>query len=248
MAQTIAKLEGWLDLYSNQALAPMLKARKIFNKQTRKPVMIKDLARALQDEANTRAAYEELDAEQKLLLHLLQKQGGRGTIKTLRVEASALGILGFDGHLHELLRYALVLYVTPARVRHELWEASTPGYNSWSQNPEYVIEGTDAAMKLAADAVELPPPAHALQAYQGEPFAIEEGAPAALLHALFNVVKWASEREITLTKTSGTLRKADQKVLDGLLKDQLELKGFRTGAGAERRIVAAEARENRADF
>ena len=225
MAKTLAQLEQQLDTYSTQALPPMISARKLTLKTTRKPEKIEVLARAIMDEANTRAAFEKLKPEQKVLLRLLRELGGRGTIGALKVAAGAVGIARFDEHLGALMTSALVLYTEPTRVRHELWNAR-PAYTSWNANPAYFIELVEAALELADDSIELPPPAHSLEAYAGEPFSIEEQSPAALLHVLFNVIRWAGEREITLTKTTGTLRKADLKALDNLLKDQAELKDF----------------------
>ena len=226
MAKTLAQLKAQLDSYSTQALPPMISARRLALKTTRKPEKIEVLARAILDEANTRAAFEKLPPEPKMLLRLLREAGGGCTIAALKIAAGAVGLANFNEHLGQLMSAALVLYSEPTRVRHELWNASVAAYNSWSADPQYPIEIVETAIPLADDSIELPPPAHILEAYAAEPYLIEEQSPAALLHVLFNVVKWASEREITLTKTTGTLRKADLKALDNQLKDQVELKEF----------------------
>lgn len=225
MAKTFATLERQLDSYSTQALPLMISARKLKLKSTSKGEKIEALVRDIADQKSTRAAFDQLKDESKLLLRLLREMGGKGTIGALKVAASAVGLTRFDAHFHELLKYALVLYSAPGRVRHELWDTS-PAYTSWEADQSYEIEGVEAALALADDSIELPPPAHNLEIYRGEPYHVEEQSPANLLHVLFNVVRWASEREITLTKTTGTLRKADLKALDNLLKDQSELKGF----------------------
>ena len=226
MAKTYAEIERQLDSYSTLALPPMISARKLTLKTTRKPEKIEALARAIGDEKNTRAAFEQLAPPQKMLLRLLREQGGQSTIGALKTAGNTIGITNFDRHFHELLRYALVLYSTPSRVRHELWDASVAAYNSWEADLSYGVEGVALALELADDSIELPPPKQSLQAYQEEPYAIEESNPSALLHVVWSVVRWASEREITLTKTTGMLRKADLKVLDAQLKEQINLKGF----------------------
>ena len=226
MAKTSAALERQLDSYSTQALPAMISARKVALKTTRKPEKIAALARAINDPENTRAAYDKLAPEQKMLLRLLREAGGQGTIGALKSAADAVAIPDFDGHFHELLRHALVLYATPGRVRHELWNAAVPAWNNWEADVDYGIEGVALALEWADDSLAFPPPKQGLVAYEAEPYSIEEQSPSALLHVVWSVVRWASEREITLTKTTGTLRKADLKALDGQLKERIDLKGF----------------------
>ncbi len=225
MAKTAAQLEQQLDTYSTQALPPMISARKLTLKTTRKPEKIEVLARAIMSRDSTRAAFDKLKPEQKVLLRLLRDLGAYSTIAALKIAAGAVGLARFDEHLDALMTSALVLYAEPTRVRHELWNAR-PAYSSWNKNAEFKIEIVETARELADDSIPLPPPAHALQAYAQEPYSIEEQSPASLLHVLWSVTRWASEREITLTKTTNTLRKADLKALDGLLKEQGNLKGF----------------------
>ena len=155
----------------------MISARKLTLKTTRKPEKIAALARAIADEKSTRAAFEQLAPQQKMLLRLLREQGGQSTIGALKIAANALGITGFDAHFHQLLRYALVLYSTPSRVRHELWDASVAAYNSWEADLNYGIEGVELALVLADDSIELPPPAHSLEVWADDPFFIEDQSP-----------------------------------------------------------------------
>ncbi len=226
MAQNSTEIERLLDLYSNAALIAMMSGRKTKKKPTRKPEMIAELASAIRDSASTQVAFNSLSAPAQVMLRLLREQGGAGTIGALKVAASAVGIANFDAHFDELLRKVVVLYASPGQARHELWEAKSPGYGSWQKTLEWKIEGVEGALALADDSVQLPAPARALEAYQEEPYAIEESRPATLLHVVWSVVRWATEREITLTKTSGTIRKADLKALDNQLKEQADMKGF----------------------
>ena len=161
-----------------------------------------------------------------MVLRLLREAGGASTIAALKVAANARGITRFDEHLGELMASALVLYTEAARVRHELWNRRSNSYSGWIQDPEYRIEIVEAASALADDSIELPPSAEAVELYAAEPYGIEERSPAALLHAVWSVVRWASERDLTLTKTTGALRKADVKALDNQLKEAVELRDF----------------------
>ena len=226
MAQTSAELRQQLDLYAGPSLAMMLKARGAYRKQTIKRDVIDAMIKVIGDEAGTRAAFEQLRDEQKVLLRLLRQQGGKSTVAALKVEANAVGIGNFDNQLHELMRQALVLFNTPGNVRHELWRVADGRYSNWSLDAQYGIAGTPIALELADDSIELPKPTHALEPYLGEPYSIEEQAATALLHVVWSIVRWAGEREITLTKTTGTLRKTDLKALDNQLKEQADLKGF----------------------
>ena len=226
MAQTSKELLEQLDLYAGPSLAMMLKARGAYKKQTTKRDVISAMVKVIGDEDGTRAAFDKLRDEQKFLLRLLREQGGSNTIHALKVEANAVGIGDFDNHLHELMRQALVLFNTPGNVRHEIWRVADERYSSWNLDAQYGIAGTPAALELANDSIELPQTTHALEAYKGEPYSIEEQAATPLLHVVWSVVRWAGEREITLTKTAGTLRKADLKALDNQLKEQVNMKGF----------------------
>ena len=226
MAQTSAELRQQLDLYAGPSLAMMLKARGAYQKQTTKRDVIDAMVKVIGDDESTRAAFDQLRAEQKVLLRLLREQGGNSTIHALKVEAGALGIGNFDNHLHELMRQALVLFNTPGNVRHEIWRVADGRYSNWNLDAQYGIAGTPTALELADDSIELPAPKHALEAYKEEPYSIAEQAATPLLHVVWSIVRWAGEREITLTKTTGTLRKADLKALDNQLKEQADLKGF----------------------
>ncbi len=226
MAQTSDSLRRQLDLYAGPALATMLKARGAFRKQTLKKEVIAALVAVIGDEGGTRVFFANLRDEQKILLRLLREMGGSGTVHELKVAANALGMGNFDAHLNELMRQAFVLFNTPGNVRHELWRAPDGRYSNWDLDARYGIAGVEAALELADDSIELPRVTHELEMYEGEPYASAEQSPATLLHVVWSVVRWASEREITLTKTEGTLRKADVKVLDAQLKEQVELKSF----------------------
>ncbi len=226
MAQNTQNLKQQLDLYAGPSLAMMVKARGAYQKQTTKRDVIDAMVKVIGDEDGTRAAFEQLSAQQKVLLRLLREQGGSSTVHALKVEANAVGIGNFDNHLHELMRQALVLFNTPGNVRHEIWRVADGRYSNWDLDAQYGIEGTKTALELANDSIELPKPTHALEAYNEEPYSIEEQAATPLLHVVWSVVRWAGEREITLTKTAGTLRKTDLKALDNHLKEQVNMKGF----------------------
>ena len=226
MAQSNLEIRQRLDFYSNIALGSMASGRNLPKKPTRKPELIDVLARAIADKSNTRAAFEQLDPNAKMLLRLLREQGGKCTIGALKVAGNAVGIVEFDAHFDALLRCALVLYTAPTRVKHELWQASVPGYNSWQADLDWSIEAIPLALELADDSIELPAPTQTLEAYDAEPFSMEEQSGATLLHVVWSVVRWATDRELTLTKTTGMLRKADLKVLDNQLKESADLKGF----------------------
>ena len=226
MAQTPDSLRRQLDLYAGPALATMLKARGAYQKQTIKKDIVNALIKVIGDESGTRIAFDQLRNEQKVLLRLLREMGGNATVHALRLAANAVGMGNFDAHLGELMRQALVLFNTPGNVRHELWRADDGRYSNWNLNPQYGIAGVEKALEMADDSIALPKITHELEVYQGEPYSSAEQSPATLLHVVWSVVRWASEREITLTKTEGTLRKADLKVLDAQLKEQTELKGF----------------------
>lgn len=226
MTQTPDSLKRQLDLYAGPALATMLKARGAYNKQTLKKDVIAALVKVIGDEKGTRATFDELHKEQKVLLRLLRDQGGSSTVHALKVAASAVEIRDFDAHLGELMRRALVLFNTPGNVRHELWRPDDGRYSNWKLNVDYGIVGVEMALELADDSIALPAVTHALEVYAGEPYSSAEQSPATLLHVIWSIVRWATERELTLTKTTGALRKADVKALDAQLKEQAELKGF----------------------
>ena len=228
MAFNTREIEKHLDSYTATALKAMLLARDKSATQTVKADVIAALVRVLSDEAATRATFEKLPPPAKVLLRLLREQGGQCSARALKTAADAVGLPRFNDVLAQLMKQALVLHVTPmtGQKRHELWVKPTVDYHGRINSYEYQLKGLDAALELADDSIELPPPAHPLAAYDEEPYGIEEQSPANLLHVLFNIVRWASEREITLTKTAGTIRKADLKALDTLLKDQEELKDF----------------------
>lgn len=223
---TTPSTEDLLDLYSNQALLPMLKARGAFAKQTRKADMLAALSRIIEDAQNTRLAFDRLAAPQKLLLRLLREAGGRNTVRALKTAASRAGVTGFDEHLHELMRQAMVLYATRGSVRHELWRGPNSISYGWEPSLEYNIVGVPAALALAGDEIELPPPAHALRAFEGEPCSVQEQSPSGLLHAIFTVVRWVGEREIVLAKTTGAVKKLDARALQTQLKDRAEWSEF----------------------
>ena len=226
MPQTPDALKRQLDLYAGPTLAMMLKARGAYHKQTTKKDVISALVKVIGDEENTRVAFNELRGEQKILLRLLREQGGNSTVQALKVAASSVGIGNCDMHLHELMRLAFVLFNTPGNVRHELWRVADGRYSNWDLDAQYGISGVEIALELADDSIELPNITHELEVYADEVYASAEQSPATLLHVVWSVVRWATEREITLTKTTGTLRKADVKMLDAQLKEQVELKGF----------------------
>ena len=226
MAQNTDALKRQLDFYAGPTLTVMLKARRSFKNQTTKPKIIAGLAEAISDEAGTREAFEALNEPQKMLLRVLREQGGSSTINALKVAANTQGLSHFDQNLHELMRRALVLFTTPGNVRHELWRAADGRRSNWNLNADYAIAGVELALELAGNSIELPRATHILQAYDAEPFAIEEQSPATLLRAVWSIVRWASERKITLTKTTNALRKADLKVLEALLQESIYLKGF----------------------
>ncbi len=226
MAQNSKELLWQLDLYAGPSLALMLKARGAYQKQTIKKDVIDAMIKVVGDEDGTRSAFDKLRDEQKVLLRLLREQGGGSTIHALKVQAGALGIGNFDNHLHELMSQALVLFNTPGNVRHEIWRVADGRYSNWNLDTQYGIAGTPAALELANDSIELPKITNALEAYKAEPYSIEEQAATQLLHVVWSIVRWAGEREITLTKTAGTLRKADLKALDNQLKEQVNMKGF----------------------
>ncbi len=226
MAQTTESRRQQLDLYTGPVLAQMLKARGAYKKQTAKGALVNGLLEVIDEAHNVRAAFDKLHPEQKLLLHILRAQGGRCTVNELEVANNARGIGHFDANLGELMRHALVLFDTPGNVRHELWRADDGRYSHWNLDGQYGIKGVEAALELADDSIELPAPTHDLEIYPDEPYSIEEQAPTALLHVVWSIVRWAGEREITLTKTAGTLRKADLKALENQLKEQSELRGF----------------------
>ena len=226
MAQTPDALKRQLDLYAGPALAMMLKARGAYNKQTIKKDVIAALVKVIGDEEGTRAAFDKLHREQKVLLRLLREMGDTSSVHALKVAANAVGIGNYDAHLHELMRLALVLFNTPGNVRHEIWRVADGRYSNWDLDAQYGIMGVELALELADDSIELPRATHELEVYAAEPYSSAEQSPATLLHVVWSVVRWASEREITLTKTTGALRKADVKVLDAQLREQTELKGF----------------------
>ena len=226
MAQNIQALKQQLDLYTGPVLAQMLKARGAYNRQTAKGALIEALVKDIVDAKNTRATFDKLQPEPKMLLRVLREQGGNCTVDELKVANNALGIGHFDANLGELMRHAFVLFSTPGNVRHELWRAPDGRYSHWHLDGQYGIAGVETALELADDSIELPAPTHDLEAYSQEPYSIAEQPPTALLHVLWSIVRWAGEREITLTKTAGTLRKTDLKALENQLKEQSDLKGF----------------------
>ncbi len=226
MAQTTEALKRHLDLHAGPTLALMLKARGAYEKQTTKRAIMDALVKVIGDAKNTRAAFEKLRPDQKVLLRVLREQGGNCTVAELKIANNALGIGHFDANLGELMRHALVLFDTPGNVRHELWRVNDGRYSNWELDERYGIRGVEAALELADDSIELPAPTHELEIYAPEPYSIEEQSPTALLHVAWSIVRWASEREITLTKTTGTLRKADLKALEDQLKEQADLREF----------------------
>jgi hypothetical protein len=223
MAQTTSEL---LDLYSNAALLSMTKARGVYAKQMRKAEMLAALSQVLEDEESARRAFESLAAPAKVMLRLLREAGGASTLLGLKTAANRAGISNFDEHLHDLMRQSLVLFSTIGNVRHELWRNPNSVSYGWRASLDYKLVGVQAAMALAGDEVELPPPAHSLRAFEGEPHSVHEESPAALLHAVFTVARWAGERDIVLAKTTGAPKKTDLRALQAQLKGKPEWSDF----------------------
>jgi len=198
------------DLYANGALVSMLKARNLHQKQTRKADMVAALVASVEDEAGLRAAYAALSPGAQVLLAQFRELGGRAKVDQLKMAASRAGVGGFDGHLHELMRYALVLYASPGSTKHELWRVPPVTYG-WRPITSYEVVAVPGALALVDREVTLP--ALHLAPFEGEIGTVREESPTSLLHGMFMVVRWAKSRQVKIAKTTGAIAKTDLRAL-----------------------------------
>jgi Helicase conserved C-terminal domain/WYL domain len=197
------------DLYSSAALQAMAKARNAYNKQTRKVDILAALVAVVEDEASVRAAYAALGTPERALLAVLRDVGGAATVKQLKAAAARMGIGGFNDHLNELMRRALVLYTSPGNNRHELWRTKTS--YGWHADLRYQVRAVPPALALADATVALPP--LNLAAVEEQVAAVREQSPSALLHGLFTAVRWAGGRKVKVAKSTGMVSKNDLRSL-----------------------------------
>lgn len=203
--------EPLLDRYSSAALTAMVKERGIPGGKG-KSAAIAALSAALEDPTSVRSAYQALERPAQALLALLRAMGGTTTIRQLRTAGKRAGIAEFDPAFRQLVRAALVLYVTPGYSVHELWSGPrSSGHYGRQENLAWEIVGPPAALEVADLEVRLPP--LVVQRWEGEPATVEESPPARLVQALWSLLRWAERRNVRLTKSLGFFSKTDVRSL-----------------------------------